>query len=263
MKKLWTILLTGMLVFTLVACDVLETDMSETETTVSGDTQAQEETLETKPTAEPTPEATEVPAESHEITYNKTVTWTDSIGSIWAQTIIEIINTGSENLYLSSGSYDLEDANGALVSSRSMVSAFPDVLAPEEKGYLYEVTTLDEAPSGDLVAISRENVEKATVDLIRYDTSDVQISGTDYGDIKILGRVENTTDETTSMVYIVAALYDAEGNPIAVEFTILSDELEPGDKIGFEFQSFSLPDSVTVDTIAGYTIYAYPMQMQF
>lgn len=259
MKKLWTTLLAGLLVCVVAACGLVETDTTGTETSASESSTATAEPA-AEPTVEPTPEA---PAVAHEITYNKTVTWTDSIDSVWEQTIIEITNTGSENLYLSSGSYDLEDESGALVASRSMVSAFPDVIAPGEKGYMYEVTTLDEAPEGELVALPRESVEKATVDLIRYETSDVQISGTDYGDIKILGRVENTSDEASSMVYIVAALYDADGNPVAVEFTILSDELAPGDKIGFEFQSFSLPDTVTADMIADYTIYAYPMQMQF
>lgn len=271
MKKLWTILLAGLLICMVSACGLVETDTAGTETpapesAVAEETEPTDEPAEeptAEPTAEPTPEATEAPAEAHEITYNNTVTWTDSIDSVWEQTIIEITNTGSENLYLSSGSYDLEDESGALIASRSMVSAFPDVIAPGEKGYMYEVTTLDEAPEGELVAIPRESVEKATVDLIRYETSDVQISGTDYGDIRILGRVENTSDEASSMVYIVAALYDADGNPVAVEFTILNDELAPGDKIGFEFQSFSLPDSVTADMIADYTIYAYPMQMQF
>ena len=259
MRKLWTILLAGLLVCMLAACDAGETGGSAG---VSA-TAPESSTAEAAPTEEPTPEPTTAPAEAHEITYNNTIVWTNSIGSLWEQTIIEITNTGSENLYLSSGSYDLEDESGTLVASRSLVSAFPDVIAPGEKGYMYEATTLDEAPSGSLVAVPRESVKKATVDLIRYETSDIQISDTGYGNIKILGRVENTSEETGSMVYIVAVLYDTDGNPVAVEFTILSDELAPGDKVGFEFQSFSLPDSVTADTIADYTIYVYPMQMQF
>lgn len=271
MKKLWTILLAGLLVCMVAACGFVETDTAGTETSASGSAASEEaeptdeptEKPTAEPTAEPTPEATEAPAEAHEITYNSTVTWIDSIGTIWAQTIIEITNTGSENLYLSSGSYDLEDENGSLVASQSMASAYPNVLAPGEKGYICETSMLDAEPDGSLVAVPREKVKRATVDLIRYETSDIQISDTGYGDIKILGRVENTTDEAADMVYIVAALYDADGNPIAVEFTILSDELAPGDKIGFEFQSFTLPDSVTADAVADYTIYAYPMQMQF
>lgn len=264
MKKLWTILLAGVLVCALAACGAGETAGESAEVPAQESAAATAEPTPTaEPTAEPTPEVTEAPAEAHEITYNNTVTWTDSIGTIWAQTIIEITNTGSENLYLSSGSYDLEDENGGLVTSQSMASTYPNVIAPGEKGYICETSMLDAEPAGSLIAIPREKVKGATVDLIRYETSDIQISDTGYGDIKVLGRVENTTNEAASMVYIVAALYDADGNPVAVEFTILSDELAPGDKVGFEFQSFSLPDSVTADAVADYTIYAYPMQMQF
>lgn len=268
LKKTLALCIAALLCVSVTACDEATTNIEPSSSTgeTSSDnasTPAEDESEAPESSEDESSEEESKPAEAHEITYNKVATWTDSIGSVWEQTIIEITNTGSENLYLSAGAYDLEDESGALVASSTMASCFPDVIAPGEKGYMYEVTTLDEAPEGELVAIPRESVKKASVDLIRYETTDVKISETDFGDIKILGRVENTSEESSSMVYIAVVLYDADGNPVAVEFTILSEELAPGDKIGFEFQSFSLPNSVTADTIADYAIYAYPMQMQF
>ena len=65
------------------------------------------------------------------------------------------------------------------------------------------------------------------------------------------------------MVYVVAFLYDADQKCIGQMFTILMDELAVGDKVGFEMSDMSLPDSITVDSVADVVYYAYPMQLQF
>lgn len=203
-------------------------------------------------------------ATSYEITDCRAKTWTSSTGSFWVQTIVEITNTGTTNLYLSSGAYDLEDASGNLVASQTMVSAYPDVLAPGEKGYMYEETILDAAVDGDLTVLPREEVEEATIDLVRFPVTDVSISTDNYGDLKMIGRVENDSGEAEdSMVYIVAFLYDTDGTCIGQMFTILTEDLASGDKIGFELSSISLPDDVTADAVADYVVYAYPLQYQF
>lgn len=201
---------------------------------------------------------------AYEITYQNARTWVDSIGTTWVQVIVEISNTGSKNLYLGSGAYDLEDENGALVASKTMVSAFPSVLAPGEKGYMYEETTLDNFGGGALTVLPRPDVSEAKVDLVRYALSDISISNGQYGGVSVLGRIENTTSEDTDgMVYISGFFYDANGTPIGSAFTILTDTIAAGDKIGFELSGFSLPDDVTVDIIADSIFYAYPLQYQF
>lgn len=201
---------------------------------------------------------------AYEVTYSNARTWTDSIGSTWVQTIVEIENTGTENLYLGSGAYDLEDAEGTLIAAQTSVSAFPDVIAPGEKGYLYEETTLDNYDQeGTLTVKPRPDVKEATVDLIRYDVTDVSVSDDTYLGVNVLGRVENNTDETGSLVYVTAFFYDANNTMIGSAFTILTEDLAPGSQIGFEITSFSLPDDVTAESIAQTVVYAYPMQMQF
>jgi len=227
-----------------------------------------DETKPSEPTAtqqsQETEESTESKGTSYEVTYQNVSAYTDSIGTTWVQAIVEITNTGSENLYLNSGSYDLEDAEGDLITSQSLVSTYPDVLAPGEKGYMYDETTLDDYEEGaELKILPKLDIEKAKVGLIRYNVSDVKVSDDDMGDIKVLGRVENTTNEASSMVYIVAFFYDADGTPIGSAFTILDGELEVGEKTGFEIHSFALPDDVSSDKIAETVVYAYPSQFQF
>jgi predicted glycoside hydrolase/deacetylase ChbG (UPF0249 family) len=55
-------------------------------------------------------------------------------------------------------------------------------------------------------------VKEATVDCIRYETSDVTISDEEFGGIKVTGRVENTTDEDGSLVVVAVFLYDENGD---------------------------------------------------
>lgn len=212
---------------------------------------------------EPEPTEEQKDDVAHEITYTNVRTYTDSIGTMWAQVIVEIENTGTSDLYLSSGSYDLEDESGKLIASNTMVSTYPEVISPGEKAYMYEEDMLDDAVEGNLTVVPRPSVEKAKVDNIRFNVSDVEISGDKYGHLKAMGRVENTTQEDQSMVYIVLILKDANGAPIGQIFTILTDDLPAGEKIGFEATAMSLPDDVTVDAIANYDVFAYPMQMQF
>lgn len=213
--------------------------------------------------SEPSGQA-EAPEETaYEITWSGAKTYTDSIGTTWVQAITEIENTGSADLYLGSGAYDLEDADGGLIKSSTMVSAYPDVIAPGEKGYFYEETTLDEPVDGELTLLPRPSVDKAKVENIRYALSDLELSSDDFGNLKARGRVENTSSEASTMTYIVMVLKNAEDQPIGLMFTILSEELAAGDKIGFEMSAFSLPDDVTEETIASYEAFAYPMQMQF
>ncbi len=200
---------------------------------------------------------------SYEITDCRARTWTNSIGSVCVQTIVEIANTGSTNLYLSSGSYDLENDIGELIDCRSMVSTFPNVIAPGEKGYMYEETTLDEAVDGELTVLPHVDVKRATVDLIRFPVTDVKISNNSYGKVKMLGRVENTSNTEQHLVYVVAFLYDSNGSCIGQLSTILTERLSVGDKIGFEMSGFSLPNDITTESISNYIIYAYPLQYQF
>lgn len=260
-KKILSILTAVVLLAAMAACSGGGSESRSSKESQSSSSQ--------QPQSSDSSKSQEAPTESkdaaYEITYQNSRTYTNSIGTTWVQTIVEITNTGDSNLYLSSGAYDLEDTAGSLVASKKMVSEYPSVLAPGEKGYMYDETILDDyTGDGNLTVLPRPDVEKAKVELIRYNVSDVSVSDDTYGGLKVMGRIENQTSETEdSMIYIVAFFYDEADVPIGSAFTILTEDLAAGDKIGFELNGLSLPDDVTSDAVAKTVVYAYPMQMQF
>ena len=192
------------------------------------------------------------------------VTWTDSIGSEWVQLVVPVTNTGSENLYLGSGTFDLEDESGALVKTLDMVSAYPEVLKPGETACYYEETGIDGDAEKNLIVVPHVDVEEATVDCIRLDVSETSIVNEEYtGGVRVKGRVENTTDADQELVYVSAILYDADNKVIGSVFTILNNTLPVGERIGFEAGSLSAPDSLNTDAVDHYEVFAYPSQMQF
>jgi len=211
----------------------------------------------------PTPTQS-VPDVAYEITYNNARLFTSSIGTVWVQLIAEIENTGSKALYLSSGSYELEDADGSLIKTGSLMSVYPQVIEPGEKAYYYEETTVDNVSADtEVVLLMRPKAAKATVSNIRYNVTDVKITDTKYYGVEASGRVENTSGETDSMIEVAVVLFDADDKPIAVVNKLITEDLAPGDKIGFEASGWRQPDDVKADNVARYEAFAYPYQYQF
>lgn len=201
--------------------------------------------------------------EKYDTVYQKVTVWKNSIGTVWMQAIVQIENTGDVPLYLNCSSIDVEDADGKLVKTESLVSVYPTVLLPGETAVLSEETTLEEEPSGELTVIPHWKNKKAKVDTIRYQVTEEEFKEEKYSGIKMIGRVENTSSEAESMVYIVANLFDENHHAIGQLFTILTNELQPGEKVGFELSALTMPDSVTLDSIASYEVFAFPLQYQF
>ena len=187
--------------------------------------------------------------------------WTNSIESKWIQVMVPVTNTGAKNLYFNSAKLDVEDESGHLLESMDYLSFYPEVLQPGETGWVYEETTFENegAPAN---VIPHLDFDEATVDCIRFNISDLDIRGDEYGDITVTGRIENNTDEEQTMINVVAFLYD-ENDMLIGMATTLEDSLKPGDKMGFSATSFSLPDSVNMDLIARYEVMAYPFQLQW
>ncbi|MCL2392361.1 MAG: hypothetical protein FWC66_07120 [Oscillospiraceae bacterium] len=257
MKKIMFLLLATILCISIFACGTTPAAQPTPQPAQSAESSAE-------PTAavpESPPPAADV--ESYEITHMSAVTWATTIGTVWAQVIVEVENTGTVPLFLRSGAFDVEDASGALIASQTMVSAHPNVIAPGEKGYYYDEFTLNVDTPLDLVVIPRLDVRRATVENIRFAVSDFSLSDGQFGDVRMIGRVENTHDEEHGMVYISVILFDDGGTPIGALFTILIEDFAPGDRIGFEGSSFSLPTDITADDISSYAVFAYPLQMQF
>ncbi|MGI5883713.1 MAG: FxLYD domain-containing protein [Candidatus Spyradocola sp.] len=261
-KKIAAFLIALALAMTLCACSLALEPKPAEETPP---TATEQPTGMETPVAESMMQATKAPTSSdpqYEVGTAQVRLWTNSIGTQWMQTIIPVTNTGDRNLYVDGGSFDIESADGSLIGVQDYVSAYPQILAPGETGYIYENTSMDTPLDETPTILPHPNIDAATVDLIRYEVTDLGISDKEYGGIHVFGRVTNTSDAAASLVYIAVALYDADGNVVDIVFTILTDELAAGAQIGFDASSFSLPNDITADIIADYEVWAYPMQMQ-
>lgn len=199
--------------------------------------------------------------EGYAVTYAGARVYTDSIGTVWSQVIVEIENTGSERLYVSSGSYDLEDGDGNLIASKSHVSTCPQIVDPGEKAYMYEESILDGGVDGEVTVVPRPAVSETALERIRFPVSGAELAAGRFGSLKALGRVENNTDQDSGVVYVVVILKNSSGRPVGQMYTII-DSLRAGEQAGFQASAFALPEDLTLDEVADFDVYAYPLQTQ-
>ncbi len=195
---------------------------------------------------------------AYETTYQNARVYQDPVGLVFFQGIVEITNTGSENLALTGCAMDFEDAAGNLLAAEKAVGTYPDILLPGEKGYLYCQLNYENTMPDAIKMVVRPKVEAADSACVRLAVTDVNVQNTAYGAVTVLGRIENTTDQKQDFYHIAAVLLDENQVPLAVISDLFSEEIEPGDQIGFELQSFFLPQDITSESVSSVLIYAYP-----
>ncbi len=186
--------------------------------------------------------------------------WTNSIGTNWIKVSVPVTNTGNVNLYMETSSVDIENEDGSLAATLKLVSVYPQIIKPGETAYYYEETTYDGANTEGLKVVPHVKAEKAKVDLIRFEVSDLQVKDDDWLGASVMGRVENTGNKEETLVYIVANFFDKDGKFIGQQFAILTDKLPSGEKVGFE--TTSLTSHLKASDIATYDVIAFPFQYQ-
>lgn len=190
-------------------------------------------------------------------------TWLDSIGYEHALVYYEILNTSDKPLYCSAGKAELETSDGKLVKSSDMISCYPQIIEPGEKGYYAESLLLDSPVEGELSLYSKPKAEPAKVKNIRLDVTEVSFEDSMLG-VKARGRVRNKTGEDVDgMIYIAVMLYDFNGDFLGNISTVLTEEIEDGDRTSFEATALSLPSGTKAADIGSYITFAYPYQFQF
>ncbi|MDR0653549.1 MAG: DUF4339 domain-containing protein [Synergistaceae bacterium] len=217
----------------------------------------------TAQTQAPTLEPTQTPTSDidkkdavYKITYSNAKLYRDSIGSVWVRAIVEITNEGTSDLYLESGTLDLENESGSFVATLRYVSAYPKVISPGQKAYYYEDTTVEGISANTaLTIVAHPKIYKAKIGNVRFPVTDLKFVGTTNGGVKVSGRVENTRNKDERLLHVAVVLYDTSEKPIAVLFTFA--DVAAGDKMGFETRGRYLSDAVKC------SVYAYPSQFQF
>ena len=239
--------------FSLISCDLLTdnsdtnvSDSSSSKTSDSGTTKTGDNATATKKEVK------------YEVGTATVDSWTDSINNTWIKFAVPVKNTGNVNIYIGDMSVDIESSTGSLLKTKSMVNGYPNIIKPGETAYYYDETTVDFDTTG-IKVVPHVDVQKTSNEVIRYDISDVSISEDEFYGIKVMGRVENKTSKSGSLVYLTVNLFDSSNNLICTCYTSLDDDLKPGDKIGFTIKPYA-HRVITPSDVDKYEIYAYPYQ---
>lgn len=187
------------------------------------------------PDSEPAVEAVEIVSEELQ-------KYTDALDNSCAAYIAELKNTGTTAIQLNDISIDVEKADGTLLTTAELVSAYPNIIAPGETAYICE-----EVVNG----FSFENgiaLEDIGTAILHYSVQEhdaveplpVSITeaalGESYGSLNLTGRITNDGDADLENVCIAAAIRDANGMLQNVIFTIV-ESLSAGETKGFEQMS--------------------------
>ena len=206
--------------------------------------------------------------EAYEITYQYSTIYKNMLDEIDCYALVEIKNTGNIDLYLDGATFDFEDSEGKLLGTCSgIVSADPSIIAPGENGYFYcnmgsVKGTIDE--NTEYVFKPTVKVEESKNDIVRYDISDTSISSGGFtGQVSIIGRITNTTEEDAGLIWISCVLYREDGTPIGVYGTNITD-LAAGETTTFDASSVYLSSlDFEMSDVAEYKVYACKTQYQF
>ena len=187
-----------------------------------------------------------------------------TFGSHLASAFVEIENTGNTNLYLNNGQFDIEDNDGHLLTTQTLVSTCPDALYPGETGYFYSdyIDLSDVDDSNGLVFVPHYKVEEARYEIIDYEVSDLGIREDDMFKCKVSGRLTNTQDKEINLLYVNVIYYDSEGNILGISGTNITD-VQPGETTSFEVTGQFFYDGVNYSDIAEYKVIPRAWYMQF
>ncbi|NLA82646.1 MAG: hypothetical protein GX849_07465, partial [Clostridiaceae bacterium] len=133
MKRIILIALAFSVMFLHTACGIISPFVAESKSSSSAPDRINQSK---EPTTKERVQSTEPEKRSaYEISYSHVKAYQDILGTTRVQAIYEVTNTGTTDLYLSSGSFDLETQEGVLLASRTHVSVYTSVISPGEKAY--------------------------------------------------------------------------------------------------------------------------------
>lgn len=189
----------------------------------------------------------------YEITDTDFDYYKNSLGRYEYYGYVEIKNTGTCDIYMQDCVFDLEDNDGHLLQSDTLISHCPEVIAPGEKGYFYNslgASSIDSSVSLDngVRLVPQMKLAQAKGKPVSYPVSDVSVRKDDYGYVKVTGRVENTTEKDINYMYIHVLFYDKDGKVIAITGTSVTD-IGAGMKGSFDMTAMFVNDNLKFEDI--------------
>lgn len=183
-------------------------------------------------------------------------------GRIEAQVGIVVRNIGNTYLHIDDSTYDLEDAEGKIVATSFRTRAYPQIIRPKENAYLFDTISIDVwTKPQPLAVVLHLNADTTSLDPIRLDVPEFYLTDLQHnGGIKMLGRVENRTEDVQSSIAIGAILFDEKDRPFGMIPATHTGEVAPGAKVGFD-GAFPIK-GISCSHIARYEVFAFPRQEQ-
>lgn len=223
-----------------------------------------EKTSDEVPESTITSEQVDIAEPQFEISYQDVSFYTSEYGDIYAKSLVEVTNTGDSDLYLDYSSYELTSGDGSVIHTvNGMFTPYPTVISAGEKGYYYDYALMDAGTPTEGISITPHiKAAVATIENTRLKTSSIEIFDKEYGGIDIHGMVTNPTDSVQESVTVSAIVFDNSQQPIGILSSYL-DSVQPGESMGFEIESYTIPDNITKADIADCKVLAFPYQYQY
>ena len=139
----------------------------------------------------------------------------------------EITNTGDRPVIFNGGLIELYNPDGDAIESDNLYRCYPEVLAPGEVGYLYNMTTVSDAKEADyiddyaLTITGKAENAKETVRLTTEGSFGEYQYSKYSSEFAMFANVTNNTSELARRVRIVCALYDKEDKLLYADSTEL------------------------------------------
>lgn len=172
---------------------------------------------------------------------------------------VEITNTGKSSIYAKDMSFMIQDEDGNRVMIDDAISVFPAIIAPGEKGYIFnrfgtELTGVYD-PDMELYLVPSYSVEEADAAPHEFPVDNVKISEGDLGQ-KMTAQVTNDTQDEVKSMYVVGVCYNADGHCVGISWSFV-ENVEPHVSVNVSFDPMTMVRPWRNEQIVDYMIYAY------
>lgn len=156
--------------------------------------------------------------------------------------VCPVTNTSEEYLKVNQSSIKLKNKDGNSYYYDTFFG-WPNIIKPGETTYYNQAIEIEEGADTEFEIEPNLNMEIYDGEVCFLDASDVKISNTGDGKIRVSGKIINTTDQVLTRIYISVLLYDENNRLIANPSDHIVSQLSPGNTIGFSVQTiYSFPE---------------------
>lgn len=153
----------------------------------------------------------------------------------------------------------IQDEDGNRVMIDDAISVFPAIIAPGEKGYIFnrfgtELTGVYD-PDMELYLVPSYSVEEADAALHEFPVDNVKVSEGDLGQ-KMTAQVTNDTQDEVKSMYVVGVCYNADGHCVGISGSFV-ENVEPHVSVNVSFDPMTMVRPWRNEQIVDYMIYAY------